>query len=163
METLGEQAEAGGTTDASWVNSDRAEGAGFIGWKNFATMPYPSFTHGGRLATNHANDIGAAAYGMYEEIGEMPAGGIVAKPTFSVDAHSGEAKLETLFLMERVETGTMPDSNDWIYTSINPDGSIWGRTDGFNSAGMDFCVACHEGMGYESDDLAFLPEELRVQ
>lgn len=159
MQTLGEQAATGTASPANWVTADRPEGAAFLGWTNFALAPYQSGTHGMRFATNHVNPVGAEAYGRYEAIGEMPVGGIVAKPTFSV-MPDGEAKLETLFLMERAATGSLPESNDWIYTSINADGSLWGRTGGFNSDGMAFCVICHQSAG-DSDDLLFLPDELR--
>jgi hypothetical protein len=147
---------------ASWVNSPRAEGYEFINWQRFSSTPYISFTHSERFAANHANAIAAETYGQYEEIDEMPVGGIIAKPTFTI-GHNGEAMLETLFLMERAETGTMPVSGDWIYTSINADGSVWGRTGGHNSAGMDFCVACHEAMGQDTDSLTFLPPEYRIR
>jgi len=166
MEAMDRQAAASGGDSnlmlASWSLSERTEGSDFGNWTNFATTPYISFTHGERFATNHANAIAAEAYGRYEAIGEMPAGGIVAKPTFSIGA-SGEAFWETLFLMEKAEAGTSPDTNDWIYTAIMPDGSLMGRTLGANSDGMYFCAACHMAMGAESDDLIFLPEEYRLR
>jgi hypothetical protein len=164
MEAMEQQAELqgdSGVVPAFWTQSDRSEGREFAGWTNFANTPYISFTHGERFATNHANAIAAPQYGLYEEIDEVPAGGIIAKPTFSIDA-SGEAFWETLFLMERAAPGTSPDTNDWIYTAILPDGSLMGRTLGANSDGMYFCAACHMGMGAETNDLTFLPEEYRV-
>ena len=147
---------------ASWSDSGMSEASDFVTWKNFATRPYVSATHGGRFVTNHANDIGAEAYGRYENVGEMPVGGIAAKPSFTISAQ-GEAMLDTLFLMEKASAGSFPDSNDWIYTAIMPDGSLMGRTGGHNSDMMEFCVTCHAALGGESDDLTFLPEELRVQ
>ncbi len=147
---------------ASWSDSGMAEAADFVTWKNFAKRPYVSATHGGRFVTNHANAIGAEAYGRYEKVGAMPAGGIAAKPSFTISAQ-GEAMLDTLFLMEKASAGSFPDSNDWIYTAIMPDGSLMGRTGGQNSDMMEFCVACHAALGEGQDDLTFLPEELRVQ
>ncbi len=152
----------GAMMQASWTQSERDEARDFASWTNFATSPYISFTHSERFAANHANAIAAEHYGRYEDIGEMPAGGIIAKPTFSVNAH-GEAVWETLFLMEKAEAGASPDTNDWIYTAILPDGSLMGRTMGENSDGMFFCAACHMGMGADSDDLTFLPEEYRLR
>ena len=129
---------------------------------NFAALPYPSSTHGGRFATNHANEIAAEVYGDYEDIGEMPAGGVIAKPTFTVDA-AGKASLGPLFLMEKAEAGSFPGTNDWIYTTVQPDGSLMGRTGGYNSEQMEqMCAACHTAMGADSDDLLFIPEEFRV-
>ncbi len=147
---------------ASWMQSDLSESRDFAGWKNFATAPYISFTHGERFATNHANDIAAERYGQYENGQPMPAGGIVAKPTFSINA-AGEALWETLFLMEKAESGTSPDTNDWIYSAVMPDGALMGRTLGQNSEGMAFCAACHMSMGADNDDMIFLPEDYRVQ
>ena len=147
---------------ASWSQSDRPEGAAFAGWTNFAAMPYISFTHGERFATNHANPIAAEVYSQYEDIEEMPVGGIVAKPTFSI-GDDGQAFWETLFLMEKTEAGTSPDTNDWIYTAVMPDGGLMGRTLGENSDGMYFCAACHMGASDNTDDLLFMEEQYRVQ
>lgn len=145
---------------ASWTESERSEGKDFAGWRNFAAMPYISSTHGARFATNHANEIAAPHYGRYEDIGEMPAGGIVAKPTFSIGA-DGQGYLETLFLMEKAARGVSPDTNDWIYTAIMPDGSLMGRTLGPNSDGMFFCAACHMAAPEGSDDLLFMEVQYR--
>ncbi len=147
---------------AAWSESDRAEGAEFANWRNFAAVPYISFTHGERFATNHANAIAGEVYGLYEDIGEMPVGGIVAKPTFSV-GEDGQGFWETLFLMEKAEAGTSPDTNDWIYSAIMPDGGLMGRTLGANSDGMYFCAACHMGSSDGTDDLLFMEEQYRVR
>ncbi len=124
-------------------------------------MPYISETHAGRFTTNHANDIAAEVYGQYEDLDEMPAGGIVAKPSFTV-SYDGEVDLGPLFIMEKAEAGSFPDSNDWIYSTILPDGTLQGRTGGMNADAMQMCVACHVAMGSDSDDLVFIPEEFRV-
>ena len=146
---------------ATWSSSDLDEGSAFTEWMNFATVPYISSTHAGRFATNHVNEAGADAYGMYEDIGTMPEGGVVAKPTFTV-SYKGEAELGPLFLMEKAADGSHPDSNDWIYTTILPDGTLQGRTGGMNADAMQMCVACHTAMGSDSDDLLFIPDEFRV-
>jgi hypothetical protein len=147
---------------ASWSLSDRPEGRDFAGWTNFALTPYISFTHGERFATNHANAIAAPHYGRFEEIEDMPAGGIIAKPTFGIGS-DGQAFWDTLFLMERAAPGTSPDTNDWIYTAVLADGSLMGRTLGQNSDRMYFCAACHMGGGADTLDLLFLDPEYRVQ
>lgn len=164
MESMGQQEAAlePGLVMASWTQSERPEGSDFAGWRNFASTPYISFTHGERFATNHANEIAAEVYGLYEDIGTMPAGGIVAKPTFSIGP-DGQAFWETLFLMEKAEAGASSDTNDWIYTAIMPDGSLMGRTLGANSDGMYFCAACHMGGGMDTDDLLFMEPQYRVQ
>ncbi len=150
----------GAQLDTSWADSDLDGAMDFLDWENVANAPYPSATHGNRLATNHANPLALSQYEMYEEIEAVPAGGIIAKPTFTVNPH-GEAELGPLFLMEKAEAGAFPDSNDWIYSTVNPDGSLMGRTGGMNSDMMQSCAGCHMAMGGEWDDLIFLPDEYR--
>ena len=165
IDSINEQAAMESDSDivqASWSESDRSEGRAFAGWTNFAATPYISFAHGERFATNHANEIAAAQYGKFEEVDAIPAGGIIAKPTFSIDG-SGQALWETLFLMEKAEAGMSPDTNDWIYTAIMPDGSLMGRTLGENSDGMYFCAACHMGASNNTDDLLFMEPEYRIR
>jgi len=145
---------------SSWLGSDNPGAQDFAGWTNFARTPYISFTHGERFAFNHANDIAAEQYGKFEEVEAIPVGGIIAKPTFSV-SDKGEALLETLFLMEKAPAGTLPDTNDWIYSAVMPDGSLMGRTNGQKAENVVFCVACHQGGGYGQDDLMFLEEDYR--
>src|SRR3546814_10385623 len=60
------------------------EAKSFLDWKNFASAPYTSQTHGDRFVVNHANDIAEEPYGRYENIGTMPPGGIIAKPSFTI-------------------------------------------------------------------------------
>lgn len=165
METMNEQAALTNDSDivqAAWSVSDRSEGRDFAGWVNFAATPYISFTHGERFAANHANAIAAEQYGKFEAVDAIPAGGIIAKPTFSIN-HAGEARWETLFLMEKAGAGMSPDTNDWIYTAIMPDGSLMGRTLGANSDGMYFCAACHMGASDNTDDLLFMEPEYRIR
>ncbi len=164
MESMGQQDAAleSGPVMASWSASERPEGSACAGWTNFASTPYLSFTHGERFATNHANAIAAEVYGLSENIDTMPVGGVVAKPTFSI-GDDGQAFWETLFLMEKAGDGASPETNDWIYTAIMPDGSLMGRTLGENSDGMAFCAACHMGGGMDTDDLLFMAPEYRVQ
>jgi len=64
--------------------------------------------------------------------------------------------------MEKAEVGAFPDTGDWIYTAIMPNGSMMGRTGGANSGGMQFCADCHLGIGSETDSLTYLPEEYRI-
>lgn len=165
MQTAEQQADVQSDADIvqiGWSQSELAEGREFASWANFAIAPYISFTHGERFATNHANAIAAERYGMYESDAPMPAGGIVAKPTFSIN-QNGEALWETLFLMEKAQAGVSPETNNWLYSAIMPDGSVMGVTMGTNANRVDFCAACHMGMGADSDDMIFLPDEYRVR
>jgi hypothetical protein len=146
----------------AYADSNLPEASDFPDWKNFATAPYPSATHGNRFVVNHVNEVGADAYGRYEEIGEMPVGGIVAKPSFSI-APDGEAQLGPLFLMEKMDEGFYEPSDDWKYTMVMPDGTVAGETQGRNAGQVEFCIGCHMAADETQDSLLFLPEQLRVR
>lgn len=146
----------------AYSDSDLDEAGTFLDWKNFATAPYTSQTHGNRFVVNHANPAAEEAYGKYEEIGTMPEGGIVAKPSFTVSAE-GEAALGPLFLMEKMGQGWNAESRDWRYTMVMPDGAIAGRTGGPNAQAVEFCVGCHAAVADGQDSLFFIPEEFRVR
>ncbi len=64
--------------------------------------------------------------------------------------------------MEKAGEGAFPDTGDWIYTAIMPNGSMMGRTGGANSDGMRFCADCHRGIGFETGGMTYLPEEYRI-
>ena len=64
--------------------------------------------------------------------------------------------------MERMEAGFSPETNDWRYSMIMPDGSIFGITKGAGSERVEFCHTCHEAVG-DTDNLFFVPEENRVR
>lgn len=140
----------------------REAGEEFVEWTNFATAPYISATHGERFVTNYVNEVGDEAYGRYEEIGQMPAGGIVAKPSFTI-SKDGEAELGPLFLMEKMEDGFHDASDDWRYSMVMPDGTLAGETQGHNADQVEFCIGCHMAAPEESDSLLFLPGDLRAQ
>lgn len=146
----------------AYGDSDLPEAKSFLDWKKFATTPYVSATHGGRFVVNYANDIGEEPYGRYEAIGTMPPGGITAKPSFTI-SQDGVAALGPLFLMEKMEAGWYPQSGDWRYTMVMPDGTVFGRTLGQNSDAVAFCIDCHAAVGDTQDHLFLLPEEVRVR
>jgi hypothetical protein len=165
-ELTDEQAQAlydcvrGSLADMGWSQGEWDEGRMFLEWENFTTAPYISTTHGSRYAVNYANPVAAEQYGRYEQLDAIPEGGIIAKPTFTV-SKEGMAILGPLFLMEKAAAGALPDSTDWIYTTINADGSVVGRTGGVNGEAMESCASCHMTAGAEADDLFFLPEAYR--
>ena len=71
--------------------------------------------------------------------------------------------LHPLFLMEKMAPGFSPESRDWRYTMIMPDGSLFGVTQGEGSGRVKFCITCHETAGDENDHLFFVPEDYRVK
>ena len=144
-----------------YLASGLGEASAYPSWPRVSTQPYESATHGGRFVHNYVNATGAAAYRRYEEIDRMPVGGLVAKPSFVATAQ-GKLGVGPLFLMEKMPAGFLPANGDWRYTMIMPDGAVFGRTGGVNSAGMQFCADCHNAVADDQDHLLFLPEEYRT-
>ena len=132
--------------------------AEYRNWNNYNTVPYQSATHGGRYVNNYANKT-AAAYGKFEDFGEMPVGSILAKDSFTVDG-SGDVSSGPLFLMRKMEAGFRPDFGDWEYTLIMPGGDVYGVTNGTGSGNVEFCGTCHMAVPGQ-DHMFFLPVEYR--
>jgi hypothetical protein len=147
---------------AAYESSGVPEAAQYLDWKAFSMAPYNSATHGGRHVMNYANDVAKEAYGMYDEVGRMPVGSVLAKDSFVVQT-DGKAAVGPLFLMEKMAAGFNKASGNWKYTMILPDGTVAGVTNGKGSENMVFCYECHMAMDEETDSLFFLPEELRVK
>ena len=132
--------------------------AEYRSWNNYNTVPYTSATHGGRYVNNYANET-AAAYGKFEDFGEMPVSSILAKDSFTVDG-SGEVSSGPLFLMRKMEAGFRPDFADWEYTLIMPGGDVYGVTNGTGSGNVEFCGTCHMAVP-DQDHMFFMPVEYR--
>ena len=133
--------------------------AEYQGWRRFNSAPYLSSGHGNRFLNNYGNTI-AKDYLDLEFGDPMPMGSILAKDSFTV-TKTGETFAGALFLMEKLPRGTNPDTADWRYVMIMPDGSLFGDTLGTDPAKMDFCHSCHE-IAEADDYLYFIPEEYRV-
>lgn len=146
---------------AAYSLSKHPAAASYQRWRRYNTTPYRATDHGNRYLNNYANSQ-ARAYGLYESVGEMPAGSVIAKDSFAV-TQSGRVFAGPLFLMEKMPAGFNPAGGDWRYTMIMPDGGIWGVTKGENAANMDFCAECHAKAGPAQDFLFFLPKRLRVR
>jgi hypothetical protein len=144
---------------AAYGKAPLSEAKSLFTWAKYSTQPYQSATHGQRYVHNYGN-AKAAAYGRYEKSGKLPVGAQLAKPSFLV-GKDGRAVLGPLFLMEKMPSGFLAQSGDWKYTMVMPDGTVYGQTKGKNSAGMQFCISCHQAAA-ENDHLMFLPEEYRV-
>ncbi|MCH7487635.1 MAG: hypothetical protein IIC04_11685 [Proteobacteria bacterium] len=76
---------------------------------------------------------------------------------------AGQAAVQPgpLFIMEKMEAGFSPGTDDWRYSMIMPNGAIYGVTGRPNAAKVDFCAECHGSISEEQDSLFFLPEEYR--
>jgi len=146
---------------AAYAKSDNKIAVSYMAWPRYSKRAYVSATHGNRYVQNYANPK-ARAYGAYEKAGRMPVGAAVAKDSFSVTA-DGRVQIGPLFIMEKMPAGFNPDSDDWRYTMIMPNGSVFGTTKGKGSQKVEFCAGCHMSVTPESDSLMFLPEEYRVR
>ncbi len=91
----------------------------------------------------------------------MPKGALLAKDSFAVTAR-GDVFSGPLFLMERMAPGFSPANDDWRYSMIMPDGSLFGETGGPSAARVAFRHTCYAEVG-ETDKLFFVPEEKRVR
>ena len=144
-----------------YAKSGNQWAASYRNWKNVAARPYVSDTHGARHVNNYANDVGADNYSLFEDAGPSPAGTVLAKDSFSVSG-GGRVGAGPLFLMEKMEAGFDPDTGDWRYTLIMPNGRVIGTTGGKGAAKVGFCAACHLGVE-EQDSRFFLDEDYRAQ
>lgn len=125
-------------------------------WRLFSTAPYRSRAHARRYVSNYANRIAAARYGRFEQVGEMPVGSMLAKDSFSVTA-SGRVVIGALALMEKMPPGFSPDTGDWRFTLVLPDGRVLGATGDRNAVAVGFCADCHRDAGPAQDYLFFMP------
>ena len=146
---------------AGYVKSKNPTAAAYRTWRRYNTAPYLSATHGKRYVNNYANDV-AKAYGRFEEAGTLPVGSVLAKDSFEV-TERGDVVTGPLALMEKMPAGFNPEGRDWRYTTIMPDGSLFGTTNGENTGRVEFCVECHIAAGDEQDHLFFIPSERRVR
>ena len=133
----------------------------FLKWRRYNKAPYRSATHGNRYVNNYANPAAVAGYGKLSPGGQMPAGTVLAKDSFTVTADGGIFG-GALFLMEKLPPGTNPGSGDWRYLMIMPDGSYFGDSTGANADKMDFCNSCHKAVA-NKDYMFFVPEAYRRQ
>ncbi|NND50578.1 MAG: hypothetical protein HKN60_10035 [Rhizobiales bacterium] len=128
-------------------------------WTLYNTSPYLSATHGNRYVNNYAND---KAIG-YERVGDgvvMPEGAVFAKDSFTV-TDEDQLLPAPLFVMEKLAAGKSPDTADWRYVSILPDGTVFGDSQGASADRTIFCHECHIAVA-EDDYLFYVPEEFRA-
>lgn len=142
------------TGDKRWVNADHVND--YRSWTKAATLPANPGFHTERFLLTWVNDIGAAAYLKYADNPSIPAGTVLAKESFSVNA-KGKVVKGPLFLMEKVAAGSSPDTQDWFYSMV----SAKGAPQGINV--KTACVDCHTGNFGGQGGLGYPVEEVRVQ
>ena len=145
---------------AAYAKSDNEVAVSYASWPRYSTQAYVSGTHGGRYVQNYANAAGRA-YGAYEKAGVMPPGAKLAKDSFAVRP-DGRVMVGPLFIMEKMRAGFNPGSEDWRYSMIMPNGSVFGTTKGAGGQKVEFCVGCHMSVTPEVDSMLFVPEDYRV-
>jgi hypothetical protein len=123
---------------SSYSRSDDKIARDYSKWKRANSAPYPSFSHGRRFLNNYLNSK-AKAYLNYKDAGKLPTGAVIAKDGFAV-AKNGKFIAGPLFLMEKMPPGFNYVSRNWRYTTIAPDGTLVGQTNGKNSDSMKFCI-----------------------
>ena len=124
-------------------------------WTVSSTRPAVAGPHGNRLLQTFANDIAAEQYLKFaEEDVEMPAGSVLAKESIKISSKKKIGKVGPLFIMTKLEEGGAPDTDDWVYSAVQPNGKPM-------KFKQSFCHDCH--IGWESQDaLAYPLEEVRV-
>ncbi len=142
------------TGDKKWIPIGYV--ADYRSWTMANTMPSnPGFPHGGFLVTR-VNDIGAADYLKFaEEDVFIPAGTVIAKESFAVTA-AGKVKPGPLFIMEKRVAGVSPETDDWYYMAVAPNGApmavnVWTA-----------CNECHIGIYGSQGGLGYPDPEVRV-
>ncbi len=123
------------------------------------SQAYRGSEHGMFLQV-YTNPAASGSYLKYELGVPIPVGGVVLKRSFRVAA-DGKASPFALFVMERMAPGFSPDTNDWRFALIGPDGSTVGATNGPDDAKVRYCAACH-ATARRQDFLLFVPPGLRL-
>ncbi len=138
-----------------YTAGDNAVAAAYRDWTVTSTRPAVAGPHGNRLLQTFANDVAAEQYLKFAEEGVvMPAGSVLAKESIKINKKKKAAVVGPLFIMTKGEAGAAPDTDDWIYSAVQPKGKPM-------KIKQSFCHDCHAGWA-EQDSLAYPLEEVRV-
>lgn len=151
---LAEALHDGYTTGAKqWIPADKVED--YRNWQRASSFPAAPGFHGNRFLSTWVNAVGADAYMQYAEDPAIPAGTWIAKESFSV-SDAGVASPGPLFLMQKVETGTSPETDDWYYMAVAPNGTPMAVEV------ISACSDCHQGAYGFQGGLGYPVEEARI-
>ncbi|WP_300032041.1 cytochrome P460 family protein [uncultured Roseobacter sp.] len=132
-----------------------AVGSEYRTWTVTATAAAVQGAHSKRALLTFANDIAAEQYLKFEEEGVvMPVGSVLAKESVSFSKKKKTARPGPLFIMTKVAAGEAPETNDWVYGGLQPNG----KPMKFKQA---FCHDCHTAWE-DQDYLAYPVEEVRI-
>ena len=140
--------------DKKWIPAEFV--ADYRNWTLANTLPANPGFHGGRFLMTRINDVGAEAYLKFaEENVVIPAGTVIAKESFAV-TEKGEVQPGPLFIMQKVAAGVSPETDDWYYMMVGPDGTPQAVPV------MVACNECHMGNYGHQGDLGYPDPEVRV-
>lgn len=140
---------------AGYAKEGDAVGSAYRDWTVTSTRPAVAGPHGNRLLQTFANDIAAEQYLKFAEEGVvMPVGSVLAKESVSLSKKKKKARTGPLFIMTKMESGSIPETADWLYAGIQPNGKVM-------KVKQSFCHDCH--VSFEDQDMLAYPlEEVRV-
>ena len=142
------------TGDKRWIPAEFVQD--YRDWTLASTIPAAPGFHGGRFLLTWVNAAGADAYLDYAEDPIIPAGTVIAKESFAVN-DEGKVDKGPLFLMQKVEAGVSPETDDWYYMAVMPNGAPM-AVDVISA-----CSECHQGNFGHQGGLGYPVEEARVQ
>lgn len=140
--------------DKGWIPPEFV--ADYRSWTPVSAFPAAPGFHGGRFLMTWVNEVGAEEYLKYAENPAIPAGTLIAKETFAVD-DAGKVAPGPLFMMQKVAAGTSPETDDWYYMAVAPNGSPM-AVDVISA-----CSQCHQGNFGHQGGLGYPVEEARVK
>jgi hypothetical protein len=138
--------------DKKWIPI--AYVADYRNWTRASTMPANPGFHGGRFLLTWVNGVGAADYLKFaDEDVFIPAGTVISKESFAV-TEAGKVQKGPLFIMEKRAAGVSPETGDWYYMAVAPNGA---------PMAVDVMKACNEchmenygfqgGLGYPDPEV----------
>lgn len=126
-------------------------------WTKASAFPAAPGFHGGRFLVTYVNSVGADEYMKYKpENVTIPAGTQIAKESFAIN-EDGKVSKGPLFLMEKVAAGKSPETDDWYYMMVAPNGA---------PQAVDVvtaCSECHLGNFGEQGGLGYPVEDARIK
>ncbi len=140
--------------DKKWIPAEFV--ADYRTWTMANTLPANPGFHGGRFLLTRIHDIGAEEYLKFaEENVNIPAGTVIAKESFAV-TEAGKVQKGPLFIMEKVAAGVSPETDDWYYMMVAPNGAPMAVPV------MTACNECHIGIYGSQGGLGYPLPEVRV-
>ncbi|PTX57025.1 cytochrome P460 [Litoreibacter ponti] len=130
-------------------------GTAYRGWTATSTRPAVAGPHGNRLLNTFVNDVAAEQYLKFED-GDfvMPVGSVLAKESVSLSKKKKTARPGPLFIMTKMEAGSIPETSDWLYAGLQPNGKVM-------KVKQSFCHDCHSAFDTQ-DAMGYPMEEVRV-